>query len=74
MAHSRLNAQRKASNQGMRQVSINDVNSGIEKGTIEKLKSFTTPDGFLYTNPEKGNLLFVATAHGELYSVAKYIG
>lgn len=73
MAHSRLNAQRKASNQGMKQVSINDVNLGIANGTIESLKPFTTPDGFLYTNPQKGSLIFVATAHGQLYSVARYI-
>ena len=70
---SRFNANRKAASQGMKQVLINDVNIGIANGTIEKLRSFVTPDGFLYTNPSKGLLLFVVDRNGTFYSVAKYV-
>lgn len=69
----RFNANRKATSQGMTQVLINDVNRGISEGSIEKLRPFTTGDGFLYTNKEKGPLLFVVAQDGTFYSVAKYL-
>lgn len=69
----KFNANRKAANQDMEQVMLGNVIAGLANGTIEKIRPFTTGDGFLYTNRSKGNLLFVVASTGVFYSVAKYL-
>lgn len=57
----------------MKTITTADLKLAILNGKAVQTKEFTAGDGKLYTNSEKGNLIFVRNISGKFFTVAKYI-
>lgn len=57
----------------MTTITTSDLKLAISNGKAVQTKQFTAGDGKLYTNPEKGNLIFVRNISGKFFAVAKYV-
>lgn len=57
----------------MKTITTSDLKLAISNGKAVQLQQFTSGDGNLYTNPEKGNLIFVRNILGRFFAIAKYV-
>lgn len=57
----------------MKTITTSDLKLAISNGKALQTQQFTSGDGKLYTNPEKGNLIFVRNISGRFFPIAKYV-